>query len=144
MNEDVVKLSVYAILVNQEGKILLQKRANTRFANGWWSCPGGHVENGEHLLKAIERELHEECRMIVNPKQYTIDLTLVRQADQGTRYINFFSQIKDWVGIPIIADGKASDLQFFSLSDIPEQTLPYIKEALQLIEKGIPFYESKY
>lgn len=144
MNEDIVKLSVYAILVDREGKILLQKRANTRFANDWWSFPGGHVEDGEQLLKAVQRELHEECKIMVSPEQYAIDLTLLRKSDQGKRYVNFFSLIKDWAGTPTIADGKASALQFFSHADIPEKTLPYIKEALQLIEKRISFYESNY
>ena len=37
MNENFVKLSVYGILIDKDNKILMQKRSNTNYANGWWS-----------------------------------------------------------------------------------------------------------
>ena len=42
-----------------DGKILLVKR-KTEPEIGKWSIPGGHVDIGESLESAVERELYEE------------------------------------------------------------------------------------
>ena len=144
MQEDVIKLSIYGILIDKEGKVMLQKRANTRYASGWWSLPGGHVESGDSVVKAVVRELHEECGIIVNEDSCDHKLTLVRNTHEGKRYINFFYLINDWDGTPTICDGKASELKFFTSKAFPEQMLPYINEAFKLIEEKIHFFESKY
>lgn len=42
-----------------DGKFIMGKRKNAHGA-GMWSLPGGHVEKGETLIAAAERELLEE------------------------------------------------------------------------------------
>lgn len=144
MSRDIVKLSVYGILTNKDDRFLMQKRSNTSYASGWWSFPGGHVEPEEAIYSALERELLEEVGVGLNPDMCLCNLSLVRKPQSGKRYINFFYGIKGWVGEPFICDGKASELAFFHLTHLPEPTLPYIREALHLINRGIPFYESTY
>lgn len=144
MQEHQVKLSVYGILIDKDKKILLQKRANTSYAEGWWSLPGGHVEGGESLPAAIKRELLEELGVSVELQSCNFRLTLIRKPGPTKRYVNFFYIIQNWSGTPIIADNKASKLAFYSSEQLPEPTLPYIKEALSLIEGNIPFSESDY
>ncbi len=144
MNDNHVKLSVYGILVDKHNRILLQKRANTSYANGWWSFPGGHVEQGESLSAALLRELSEELGVTADPEACHFSLTLIRKPQQTKRYVNFFYVIKQWQGQPAIADNKASELNFLSPSELPDPILPYIKEALSLIDQGIQFYESEH
>lgn len=144
MDNNIVKLSVYGILTDKENKVLLQKRSNTTFANGWWSFPGGHVESNESIEKALCRELFEEAGIKIALEHCAFQLTLVRKPQAGKRYINFFYVIKSWYGIPTISDAKASELSFFSLDSLPNPTLPYIQEAISLIEKRVQFYESIY
>lgn len=144
LEQKIVKMSVYGILLNLNNDFLLQKRANTNYANGWWSLPGGHVEANESILAAVQRELSEELGIKVHSNLCSFRLTLVRKPQQDKRYINFFFVIKNWIGFPTISDEKASDLNFFSYYTLPDPTLPYIKEALELIENGIQFYESLY
>ena len=144
MNENSVKLSVYGILIDKDNKILMQKRSNTHYANGWWSFPGGHVEPGESISTALKRELFEELGIQTSPEHCSFQLTLLRKPNSGKRYINFFYFVKDWSGVPFICDGKASELTFFSTQYSPNPTLPYILEALNLIERKIQFYESEY
>jgi 8-oxo-dGTP diphosphatase len=51
---------VNALLIRQ-GLVLLAKRSPRRKAYpNLWSFPGGHVEKGESLAKALDRELREE------------------------------------------------------------------------------------
>lgn len=144
MNEQLIKLSVYGILVDTQGHILLQKRANTSYAEGWWSLPGGHVESGESITAAVQRELFEELNIETSRESCSFCLTLIRKPQQVKRYVNFFYVIQHWSGEPVISDNKASKLSFYSRTDLPDCTLPYIKEALHLIDKGVPFHESAY
>lgn len=143
MSEEKIKLSVYGILKDAD-RVLMQKRSNTTFANGWWSFPGGHIEPDESISSGLKREMQEECGVIINLENCSPCLTLARKPHLGKRYINLFYIITKWTGTPKISDGKASELSFHSPFKLPSPTLNYIEEALQLIERGIQFYESKF
>lgn len=62
--KDYIGVGVGAIIVNDEGKILLLKRKNSidksRTTIGMWSAPGGQVEFGEKAEDAAVRETKEE------------------------------------------------------------------------------------
>lgn len=58
-------LTVDAV-VAEKGKILLVKRKNIPF-QGQWALPGGFVERGETLRKAVMREVLEETGLKVSP-----------------------------------------------------------------------------
>ena len=53
-------------VVAHEGRILLVQRA-IEPARGQWSLPGGLIELGEQLERAIVREVEEETGLIVEP-----------------------------------------------------------------------------
>lgn len=54
------KLVVAALIIN-EGKVLLAKRPSSKkIGPGKFHLPGGHVEFGETLQQALEREIREE------------------------------------------------------------------------------------
>lgn len=56
-----------AILVQDDGKLLLVKRANEP-DKGTWCLPGGHVDEGEDNWEAAQREAHEEIGDVVVDK----------------------------------------------------------------------------
>jgi 8-oxo-dGTP diphosphatase len=51
---------VALVLENQQGKILVSKRADNKDQGGLWEFPGGKVEPGETRLQALKREIKEE------------------------------------------------------------------------------------
>ncbi len=55
------RLAVGAVIVNDEGRAFVHRRGPDRqlFPN-CWDLPGGHVEEGETPLEALEREVLEE------------------------------------------------------------------------------------
>ena len=60
---------VVAIIIDSEGKVLLQKRNDPEFpeAHGKWEFPGGAVKNGESNEEALQRECKEEidCAVVI-------------------------------------------------------------------------------
>ncbi|MBW3015486.1 NUDIX hydrolase [Candidatus Woesearchaeota archaeon] len=62
--------TVAALCVKEEtGKILVLKRNNEPF-KGKWCLPGGHVDPGEDIEKALERELKEETNLDIKEKRF--------------------------------------------------------------------------
>jgi len=52
------------LIANEQGEILVQKRADNRqLFPGCWEVPGGHVEEGEGFEDTIRREIKEELDM---------------------------------------------------------------------------------
>jgi mutator protein MutT len=52
---------VGGLIGNERGQIFVQRRSPQRdLFPGCWDIPGGHVEDGETLFSALEREIREE------------------------------------------------------------------------------------
>ena len=62
-----------ALILNPQGRILIQQRSSEGMLGGLWEFPGGKVEPGESTLAACRRELQEELGWMVDP----IDLGLM-------------------------------------------------------------------
>jgi len=60
-------LAIDAVIIKNK-EILLMKRKNEPFKD-YWAIPGGFVETGETLRKAVKREALEETGLKVSPKK---------------------------------------------------------------------------
>jgi len=49
-----------AVLIRDDGHVLLGKRPEGKPWAGWWEFPGGKMEAGETAIEALQRELEEE------------------------------------------------------------------------------------
>ncbi len=56
-------------LCAQEGRLLLVRRAGDPF-RGYWDLPGGFLDEGEHPLDALKREVLEETSLEVEPEDF--------------------------------------------------------------------------
>lgn len=61
-------LAVSAFVKNEKGEVLLVK---THYRSDTWELPGGQVEEGESLEKAVEREVYEETGIVVSAEGVT-------------------------------------------------------------------------
>jgi len=53
-------------IVVRDGKILICQRKDDDVLGGFWEFPGGKCERGETLEQCIDRELHEEVRIVAH------------------------------------------------------------------------------
>jgi 8-oxo-dGTP diphosphatase len=56
--------SVVAMIVDDDGRVLLTKRSIPPFQD-LWVMPGGKIDLGEPILDALKREVHEEVGLEV-------------------------------------------------------------------------------
>ena len=61
-----IKLVVACALINEQGKVLINKRPKGKDYAGYWEFPGGKVEENETPEEAIIRELKEEINIDVS------------------------------------------------------------------------------
>lgn len=99
--------TVSAIIFNPEGKILLCK--SHKWENKY-VIPGGHIELGEKMEKALKREILEETGLDI----YDIKLIGLKESI----YSNTFHEKKHFIFIDYICKTYSSDV---TLNDESEQ-----------------------
>lgn len=95
---------VAAVIYRQDGAILLAQRAAHQHQGGKWEFPGGKVEAGEKLLRAVSRELREELDIQVNLAQPL--LTLDHDYPDKSVRLHFF-EVREWLGQAQGREGQA-------------------------------------
>jgi ADP-ribose pyrophosphatase YjhB (NUDIX family) len=118
------------VLCEREGRVLLLRRAGTGFFDGLYSLPGGHVEQGESILQAAGRELKEETGLYTEPGDLVWLGVIHRRSD--TNRIDFFLRALRWKGVPVLREpDKCGGMGWFARDGLPEDTVPYVKAALE-------------
>lgn len=133
-----VPVSVHLILIN-DNKILLMRRKDTGFADGFYSMPAGKLEPKESVENAIIREVEEEIN--INIKNETLKTIQVMNRNGSDRErIDYFFTVDRWSGeLKNNEPNKCDDLKWFDINNLPENTIPYIKEAINNYNKKINF-----
>ena len=124
----------------RENQILLIRRFNTGFADGQYSVPAGHLDGDETVIAAAAREAREEVGVRIEPEH--IHYSSVMHRKEGDERIDFFVQIQTWAGELINAEPhKCDEIRWADLNDLPDNTIPYIRRALDNHQAGIRFDE---
>ncbi len=114
------RMSVFVVLQNKQGKLLLQQRANTGYLDGYWDFPSGHVEYGEPIPTAAARELLEEVGVSARPAD--LQLIHIDQYFLNKNYINFAFLLRQWQGDPAVCEPeKCSAVGWFDVSALPTE-----------------------
>jgi mutator protein MutT len=132
-------VGVHLILADGR-KVLLLRRANTGFADGSWSVPGGSLEHGETLPQAAAREALEEIGITIDPADLSF-AHLCHHADpDGLARVGVFFTTRRWAGEPINAEPhKCSEICWHDLGDLPTDIVTYIRTGLDALNKGTTF-----
>ncbi|MDY0013062.1 MAG: NUDIX domain-containing protein [Rhodocyclaceae bacterium] len=117
------------VVLEQEGAVLLMRRAGTGFFDGLYSLPGGHVEPGESIRQAARRETEEEIGVTLALADLECLGVVHRLSD--TNRIDFFLAARAWDGVPTLREPhKCDHLAWFPREALPHNTVPYIRDGL--------------
>jgi ADP-ribose pyrophosphatase YjhB (NUDIX family) len=131
------RIRVAAVIV-RDGQLLLIRHEKN--GESYWLLPGGGVEFGESLMKALERELIEETKLEIQVRNllYLNDSI----APDGTRHIvNLYFCATIEGGDPILGDDpRTVELRFVGPDELKELLVyPNIKgDLLTGLRKGFP------
>jgi mutator protein MutT len=123
---------VRAVIVNNAGEILLQRRTDTDM----WGLPGGSVELDETAVEALKREVAEETSLSVLEAE---PMALYCGPDQKFVYPNgdcvqcfaLAYIVRKWEGQPRADCIEGSMVRFFSLSKLPVRLASIHKQTIQ-------------
>lgn len=110
-----------AIIINDQGQILMQRRAD----KDKWGLPGGCQELGERFQDTVIREIKEETNLDVNEE----DLQLIDVVSGNSRRNDYPNGdvvvnntalycIKNYSG-ELKWDSESKEMRFFDINDLP-------------------------
>lgn len=133
------RVAIYLIL-EKDDKVLLSKRQNTGYKDGFYGLVQGHLEEGEGVREAMIREAEEEA--CINIKLEDLHFSTVGHQNVDMPYVDFVFSASKWHGE--IKNGEpdsCAGLEWFDINDIPENTIFQIKKYIEAYRNGVDFLE---
>jgi 8-oxo-dGTP pyrophosphatase MutT (NUDIX family) len=128
------------LLFLRGNQILLLRRFNTGYRDGEYSVPAGHLDGNETVLAAGIREAREETGVRVNEVDLAFSSVMHRMEEDER--VDFFLRLHHWDGEPFNAEpDKCDDLCWTDVDDLPVNTIPYVRKAIQNCLNDIQFDE---
>ena len=107
-----------AIVRDGDGRLLLARRAVDPSA-GKWDLPGGFLEEGEHPLDALRRELREEAGVEIEPLGLAaIEMDVYGDDDGSPWTLNLYWEARIASGEPE-PDDDVAEFRWFSPAELP-------------------------
>ncbi|WP_208591451.1 NUDIX hydrolase [Gracilibacillus suaedae] len=132
-----VIVAVHIFLLKAD-HILLLRRYNTGYEDGNYSVLAGHVDGGEDVITAAQREALEEAGITISKKDLNIVGVMHRRAEEER--IDFFLTAEKWTGDIINKEpDKCDELAWYPLNNLPENIIPYVQQAIENYQDGKPF-----
>jgi len=129
------------ILLIKENKILLTRRANTGYFDGFYECPSGHLDGKETIRNAAARELLEEVGLVAESKDLTVVHVVHRYGEKNER-IEFYLKAEMWSGEPVVNEpDKCDEIGWFSLDELPSNMVPKTKAGIENYLQGQMYSE---
>ncbi|MGB2875078.1 MAG: NUDIX domain-containing protein [Gaiellaceae bacterium] len=107
-----------ALVGDEQGRVLLARRRAEPFA-GSWDIPGGFLDEGEHPLDGLRRELREETGLEVEPLEF-LGVWMDRYGGDSTAEatLNLYWTARVVGGEPEPAD-DVTELRWFAADELP-------------------------
>lgn len=128
-----MNVSIKNFVKNKENKFLVLRRSSTHPTMPfYWDVPGGHLEEGENLVEAIQRETYEETGFktenikllgveadFSNSGKYWVQIAYVCEVDSPEVIISYEHDQFKWVSPEEFFDLETTEMlkKLFSLID---------------------------
>ena len=142
MSKEKYRMKSAVYLIPRRGdKVLLSLRENTGWMDGYYSLIAGHIEMGETAEQSMIREAKEEGDVEINESNLKFVHVQHRLGDDpADAYIDFYFQCTEWQGDFVNNEPeKSGGLGWFNISNLPENTLNYVKDVVRMVDENIYF-----
>lgn len=132
------KIIGVAIIWNQAGQILIDRRLPGGSSGGLWEFPGGKLEPGETIEECITREIKEELAIEIAIEQHfrTIDHTY-----KESRVTLYFYHCRYLRGTPQALESE--EIRWVTLAEMEQFSFPAAnQEIIQALKEAPSFVQS--
>lgn len=121
------------VIWDEEGRILMVRRAPGATRAGYWSIPAGFVDYGEEIRAAAARELQEETGLVAEIGEVVHVASNFHDPAKLTVGVWFAGEV---VGGELGPGDDADEVGFFSLDELPELAFETDEELIAGMRKG--------
>jgi 8-oxo-dGTP pyrophosphatase MutT (NUDIX family) len=127
------------LLLFKDNQILLSRRINTGWKDGYYGVVSGHIDGNETMYQAMKREAFEEAGIVISEENLEIVQVMHRKKTDEER-IDYFLICKSFDGTIHNAEpNKCDDLSFFNINNLPDNIVEYVKAGIENYISGIKF-----
>ena len=135
-----LSLSVFLFVV-RGNEILLLKRGNTGWMDGFYSVPAGALDGKETLIEAIIREANEEVAITIDASNLR-HIHTMHNLTENEEWIGIFFVTDQWNGTPKVNEPeKHTEVKWVTVSELPDNTIPYVRQAIEAYQKKETYSE---
>ena len=127
----------------KENSILLMKRKDTWYWDGYYWVPAGHVEKWESFTTATIREAKEEIGIDLTKEQLKVVHVQHKKQNNANNeriHVYLLATERTWE-ITNNEQWKCEEIHWFDINKLPENTLDCQKAALNEIKKWVFYSE---
>lgn len=117
-----------AVLVEQDGRILLVRRVNEPY-RGLWTLPAGFVDAGEDPARAAERECLEETGLSVRVKR-VLDVIAGKEHERGADFVILYQA--EVLSGTLTPSDDADAVDWFASNNLPPLAFSATQQAIVL------------
>jgi 8-oxo-dGTP pyrophosphatase MutT (NUDIX family) len=131
------------LVLQKDNKTLFARRCNTGYQDGNYQVPAGHIDAGELPSEALIREVKEEIGITIDPEDVKFAHTSFRpMMDKTGDRVDYFFVVDVWQGeVTNCEPDKCDDLLWATVDEMPANTTPHVRIALEAINRSEPFSE---
>lgn len=130
---------IVGVILIQEDKVLVERRAHTGWEDGKYGLIVGHLEKGETLKEAMIREAKEELGIQLQEEQLEF-VTCMHFSQE--EYLNIYFTTTHYEGIPGIKEPhKCDEIKWLPINSLPTNLLEQDKQAIESFLKQIHYQE---
>lgn len=129
------------LILTRDNEILLSRRCNTKYFDGCYGFPSGHLEGEETFKQAMIRESKEEIDADLSPADLELIHVMNRKMPDNER-VDLFFAVRNFSGeIRNREPEKCDDLKWFGFDSLPPKIVPSVRRAIDCFRKGIIYSE---
>ncbi len=124
---------VVAVIFDDQGRVLITRRAMHSSHGGMWEFPGGKLEAEELPTAGLIREIKEEVGLDILTYSFLGEIV----HDYGTKIVNLLVfRVEEYWGEALLRESQL-DLRWVEVKDLSDYSFPAANgQIIELISKG--------